>query len=203
MLPKDTIEQILKNIQKHKWELWKEYEKLSKNIEKKYWFFYDQWKIFFDHKAQKYQKKFRIPLVRYIIPKNYKHILSIPFIYGMIFPALFLDICLLIYQQSAMRLYWIPRVQRADYIQFDRKHLKYLNLLQKINCIYCSYVNGLFQYAVEIAGRTEKYWCPIKSARRKVGGHNWEEYFAEYGDPEAFRKVFNSNKEFFQVKTHK
>jgi hypothetical protein len=123
-----------------------------------------------------------------------------PFIYGMIIPALFLDACLFVYQQTALRLYKIPLVKRSDYIQFDRKHLSYLNIMQKINCLYCSYVNGLFQYAVEIAGRTEKYWCPIKAARRKAGSHNWEQYFADYGNPEEFKKVFNSNKEFFEKK---
>jgi hypothetical protein len=123
-----------------------------------------------------------------------------PFIYGMIFPAFILDICLFIYQQTALRLYGIPLVRRSDYIIYDRKHLSYLNLIQKMNCLYCSYVNGLFQFAVEVAGRTEKYWCPIKAARRKAGMHNWEEYFADYGDPEGFKKMFNSNKEFFGKK---
>ena len=72
--------------------------------------------------------------------------------------------------------------------------------MQKINCLYCSYVNGLFQYAVEVAGRTEKYWCPIKAARRKAGSHNWEEDFADYGNPEEFKKQFNNNKAFFEKK---
>jgi hypothetical protein len=85
----------------------------------------------------------------------------------MIIPALILDIFLFVYQQTAMRLYKIPLAKRSEYIVFDRKHLKYLNLMQKINCLYCSYVNGLFSYAVEVAGRTERYWCPIKAARRK------------------------------------
>ncbi len=193
---KSKIEQILRDIEAKKQELYEEYEKLRE----KYDFSYIKWKIIFSEKAKKYQSGFKVPLRTYAIPKSYKHMLSIPFIYGMIFPALFLDICLFIYQQTALRLYGIPLVKRSDYIIFDRKHLNYLNLMQKINCLYCSYVNGLFQYAVEVAGRTEKYWCPIKAARRKAGSHNWEEYFADYGNPEEFKKQFNNNKAFFEKK---
>ena len=196
MSPRNKIQDILKEIQTKKEELYLEYEKLKE----KYDFSFEKWKVIFSEKAKNYQKKFQVPLKKYAIPKSYKHILSMPFIYGMIIPAIFLDICLFVYQQTAFRLYGIPFVTRSHYILFDRKHLSYLNLIQKINCLYCSYVNGLFQYAVEVAGRTEKYWCPIKAARRKAWSHNWEDFFADYGDPEEFKKQFNSNKEFFNKK---
>jgi len=196
MAPKDKITQILEDIRAKREELSKEYEKLKK----KYDFSEIKGKIKFSEAAKKYQKRFKIPLPKYLSTPHFRHFVSMPFIYGMIVPAIFLDICLFIYQQTAIRLYGILLVKRSDYIQFDRKHLSYLNLMQKIHCLYCSYVNGLFQYGVEVAGRTEKYWCPIKSARRKAGMHNWEEYFADFGDPAEFKKKFNSNKEFFQKK---
>lgn len=200
MLPKDKIQKLLWDIQDKKQELASEYEKLSEKLRKKYDFSFSQWRIIFSQKAQQYQKNFKTPLAKYVIPKSYRHILSMPFIYGMIIPAIFLDISLFIYQHTAFRLYRIPIVKRSDYIVFDRRHLSYLNFMQKINCIYCSYVNGLFQFSVEVAGRTEKYWCPIKAARRKAGVHAWEEYFADFWDPEGFLKAFNSNKEFFKHK---
>jgi len=168
MLPKDTIQKILENIHIKKQELSLEYEKLAEKMREKYDFSFSKGRVIFSQKAKKYQKRFKTPLQTYVIPKSYRHILSIPFIYGMIVPAVFLDICLFIHQQTALRLYGIPRVNRSEYIIYDRKYLSYLNLIQKINCLYCSHVNGLFQYAVEIAGRTEKYWCPIKAARRKA-----------------------------------
>ena len=59
----------------------------------------------------------------------------------MIVPAVILDIFLFIYQQTALRLYGIPLVRRKDYIVFDRHKLPYLNLIQKINCLYCAYFN--------------------------------------------------------------
>jgi uncharacterized membrane protein len=73
-------------------------------------------------------------------------------------------------------------------------------LIQKANCIYCSYFNWLMQYAVEVAGRTEKYWCPIKHARKKAWEHEWEKFFAEYWDAEWFKKTFCSLKEFEKLK---
>jgi hypothetical protein len=69
----------------------------------------------------------------------------------MLIPAIFLDICMFIYQNTAMRLYKIPLAKRSDYIVFDRKQLAYLNWIQKLDCIYCSYFNGLMQYSVEVA----------------------------------------------------
>jgi hypothetical protein len=59
----------------------------------------------------------------------------------MIIPALLLDIGLFIYQNTAIRLYKIPLAKRSDYVFFDRQQLAYLNVIQKLNCIYCSYFN--------------------------------------------------------------
>jgi len=194
MKQKDKILQITQDIKSKKDELYNEYKKLRK----KYDFTFKNWKVVFTQKAKNIQKWFRTPLKSYAVPKNLRHFISMPFIYGMIFPGLFLDLTLFMYQQTAFRLYRIPLVKRSDYIQFDRKHLDYLNFIQKINCLYCSYMNGLFSYAVEVWGRTEKYWCPIKAARKRKWGHSWEEHFADYWDPEWFKKAFNSNKEFFK-----
>lgn len=62
----------------------------------------------------------------------------------------------------------IPKVKRDQYVIFDRQSLRYLNVIEKLNCTYCSYFNGLIVYVQEIAARTEQYWCPIKHARRIV-----------------------------------
>ncbi|MFZ2189515.1 MAG: hypothetical protein WAV48_01925, partial [Candidatus Magasanikiibacteriota bacterium] len=74
--------------------------------------------------------------------------------------------------------------------------LDYLNWIQKIHCIYCTYVGGLFAYAVEIAGRTERYWCPIKAAHKPKFHHGWYSEFADYGNPEEWKEKFNDEKAF-------
>jgi hypothetical protein len=80
----------------------------------------------------------------------------------------------------------LEKVRRADHIVFDRQFLAYLNLMQKFNCIYCSYGNGLISYVREIAARTEGYWCPIKRSRRMAGEHGHHADFVDYGDAEAW-----------------
>ena len=113
----------------------------------------------------------------------------------MIVPMVILDVFLLVFQQSCFRLYRIPRVSRGDYVVIDRHRLAYLNLFEKINCVYCGYGNGLFAYAVEIASRTEQYWCPIKHARRVKNTQLRYEQFVGYGDGEAYREqVLNFRK---------
>ena len=120
-----------------------------------------------------------------------------PFIYGMIVPAVILDICTTVYQHVAFRLYRIPRVKRGDYIVFERKYLDYLNFVEKIHCLYCSYVNGLFAYCVEIAARTERFWCPIKAASKPRFTHSWYKQFADYGNPDEWKERSSSHEGAF------
>jgi hypothetical protein len=105
----------------------------------------------------------------------------------LIVPLVLLDLFVTAYQAACFPVYGIAKVRRADYLVFDRHHLGYLNALEKLNCAYCSYANGLIAYVREIAGRTEKYWCPIKHARRVIGAHPHYAEFRDYGDAAAFR----------------
>lgn len=84
----------------------------------------------------------------------------------------------------------IGRVRRADDIVFDRHCLGYLNEIQKLNCLYCGYGNGLIALVREVAGRTEQYWCPIKHARRIQGAPDRYARFLDYGDAAAFQARF-------------
>lgn len=149
----------------------------------------------------------RTSIWRYIIPRNgqdIRHLLSIPFIYAMLIPVVLLDIFISIYQATAFPLYRIPKVQRSDYVIMDRRFLPYLNLIQKMNCLYCSYVNGLLAYAVEISARTERYWCPIKTAHKQPYAHAWYNDFAEYGDAQGWiEKSGNQEEVFGSVTVHK
>ncbi len=79
-------------------------------------------------------------------------------------------------------------MRRRTYFAFDRRKLAYLNGIEKANCTFCSYANGLVAYVREIAARTEQYWCPIKHARRLVAPHAHYAEFVAYGDPEAYHR---------------
>ena len=80
----------------------------------------------------------------------------------------------------------------SNYLVFDRHQLAYLNFIEKLNCAYCSYANGVIAFAREVAARTEVYWCPIKHARRILGPHPHYQGFADFGDAEGFRKQLSS-----------
>jgi hypothetical protein len=114
-------------------------------------------------------------------------ILTAPVIYSLIIPLVLLDLFAALYQAVCFPVYGIPRVRRRDYLAFDRGQLAYLNAIEKLNCEYCAYANGLVAYVREIASRTEEYWCPIKHARRVLGAHSRYGSFVDYGDGDAYR----------------
>lgn len=176
---KSRIQKLFDDIEKKKKELSLEYEK----IKKKYDFEEIKGRIRFSRISESLHKRYRKSAWKSIFLSPIKYFISMPFIYVLLFPVLILDVLLFIYQQTAFRLYGIPRVKRSDYIVYDRYILKYLNWLQKINCMYCSYMNGFLGYAVEISGRTEAYWCPVKHAKKNKAFHPWQKEFADYGDP--------------------
>lgn len=93
-------------------------------------------------------------------------VLTAPIIYSMIVPVVLLDLWVTVYQACCFRSYGVARVRRSTYIEIDRQHLAYRNWIEKLNCMYCGYVNGVFAYARDIAGRTEQYWCPIRHAKK-------------------------------------
>jgi hypothetical protein len=98
-----------------------------------------------------------------------------------------LDLLVCLYQAVCFPIYGIPPVRRRDYLVFDRAHLAYLNAIEKINCAYCSYGNGLIAFVREVVARTEEYWCPIKHARRILDAHPRYRGFADFGDAESYR----------------
>ncbi|MDX9835896.1 MAG: hypothetical protein RBT36_11905 [Desulfobulbus sp.] len=139
-------------------------------------------RVLFGTEARRYQRLFVVGVARYLRHASVINIISAPFIWLCIIPALLLDLSISVYQAICFRLYRIPQVQRSHYIVIDRHSLSYLNLIEKINCVYCGYFNGLIPYVQEIAARTEQYWCPIKHARRVAARHSRYHKFLEYGD---------------------
>ena len=120
--------------------------------------------------------------------KTIRHIVSIPFIYGLGISLIVFHIILEVYHQIAFRLYGLERIDCRKYIKIDRYKLSKLTLAQKFNCTYCGYANGLLPYAVAISAETEKYWCGIKhNADKKAKyiepAHHKD--FAEYQKYEA------------------
>lgn len=130
------------------------------------------------------------PLVgvwRYVLGARPAVALSAPLIYACLVPFALLDLCLSIYQAVCFPIYGIPKVRRNHHFYYDRGLLPYLNLLERVNCLYCSYANGVASYAVEIAARTEQHWCPIKHAQPPCRPHSRYHRFLPHADPQAYR----------------
>lgn len=88
--------------------------------------------------------KLRLGLLSYLRQSRLLAILTAPLIYAGIVPFCLLDLFLAIFQGICFPVYGIPKVLRANYLIFDRGQLKYVNILERLNCVYCSYANGLF-----------------------------------------------------------
>ena len=145
-------------------------------------------RIAFEEELLRRHRELRQKLAPYLFGANPLVMLVSPVIYSGIVPLMLLDLFVSLYQAICFPVYGIAKVKRADYFVFDRHHLAYLNALEKLNCAYCSYANGLIAYVREIASRTEQYWCPIKHARRLVGAHAHYAMFEYYGDADGYRQ---------------
>jgi hypothetical protein len=154
--------------------------------EKRLFYRIDGRRIEFAEEIRAAHRRARVNVVLWLARSELRNTHSAPFIYSLIVPFALLDLFLSAYQAICFRLYRLPRVPRSDYIVIDRHHLHYLNVVQKLNCVYCSYVNGLLAWTREIASVTEQYWCPIKHARKLLGTHRRYAHFLDYGDAEAF-----------------
>jgi len=139
-------------------------------------------RVLIARRVQARQRALKIGVRRYLLDSSVLTILTAPFIYAVVLPILLLDIFASVYQSVCFRVYGLDRVRRRAYVVFDRHRLPYLNAIQKLNCLYCAYANGVLAYVAEIASRTEQYWCPIKHAERVAGTHRRYDGFLEYGD---------------------
>jgi hypothetical protein len=147
-------------------------------------------KVEFERQIRDEHRKLRVSAFNYMVRSGFLSLLFSPLVYALIVPLVLLDLSVSLFQAVCFPVYGIQKVKRADYLAIDRQHLAYLNAIEKLNCVYCSYANGLLAYTRAIAGRAEEHWCPIKHARRLKGTQDEYWNFADYGDAEAFRRKY-------------
>ncbi|MDB5573214.1 MAG: hypothetical protein JWR79_371 [Tardiphaga sp.] len=158
-------------------------------------FHFERRKVVFEHDVEALQRAIRTKASHYLLKANPLIVITAPLIYSLIIPFVLLDVFVMAYQAICFPIYKIPKVRRGDYLVFDRHHLADLNIIEKVNCAYCSYGNGVIAFAREVAARTEVYWCPIKHARRMLGPHPHYVGFADFGDAEGFREKVEAMKD--------
>ncbi|MEO8677857.1 MAG: hypothetical protein ABI665_02345 [Vicinamibacterales bacterium] len=142
----------------------------------------------FDPAIRRAHRQFRQRLLTFFAEASLGNILTAPLIYALLLPFALLDLWVSVYQFVAFPVYSIERVRRKPYFAFDRERLAYLNGIEKVNCLFCSYANGVIAYVREVAARTEQYWCPIKHARRLRATHSHYPNFTEFGDAAGYKR---------------
>jgi hypothetical protein len=143
-------------------------------------------RVEFESTVKAAHRKLKKNFFRWLVTNRPQNLITGPIIYGMIFPLLMLDFFVSFFQWACFPIYGITKVRRGDYLVFDRRHLGYLNLIEKFHCTYCEYGNGLMGYMAEILARTEQYFCPIKHAHKILGTHARYNRFLDYGEADAY-----------------
>lgn len=147
----------------------------------------DRGRVVFEDEVRQAHRRARVKWWIFLRQTRPMVVLTAPVIYSMILPFALLDLWVTLYQAICFPIYGIDKVRRRDHVVIDRQQLGYLNAIQKLNCLYCGYGNGVISYVREVAARTEKYWCPIKHARRVKGTHAYYGEFCDFGDAEGFQ----------------
>ena len=145
-------------------------------------------RIEFEQDVRAAHSRLKRSVLRWLVTDRPQNLLTGPVIYAMIVPMLLLDLMVSLYQATCFPIYGIARVSRSDYIAFDRHHLGYLNLYERLHCEYCAYATGLLAWCTEIVARTEEYFCPIKHAHKVLGTHERYRRFLDYGDADDYHQ---------------
>jgi hypothetical protein len=145
-------------------------------------------RVWFDKELRETHRHLKQGIPAYIREGSFLSLLTAPVIYSLLLPLVVLDIWVTLYQWVCFPIYGVPRVPRVGYFVIDRHKLAYLNAIEKMNCTFCSYANGLLAYVREVSARTELYWCPIKHARAIHAPHHRYHTFFDYGDAKGYRR---------------
>lgn len=145
-------------------------------------------RVRFDRDVRAAHARLRQRIPRFLRESRLPNVLTAPVVYSLFVPIAVLDAWTSAYQAICFRAYGIARVRRADYVVIDRQHLAYLNAIERLNCVFCGYANGVLAFVREVAGRTEQYWCPIRHAHRVRAPHSHYRQFVDYGDAEEYRR---------------
>ena len=113
-------------------------------------------RVWFDKELRETHRKLRQSIPAYILEGSLLSLLTAPVIYSLLLPLVMLDLWVTLYQWICFPIYGVARVPRRRYFALDRHKLAYLNGIEKVNCTFCSYANGLIAYVREVAARTEQ-----------------------------------------------
>jgi hypothetical protein len=178
-----SVERIVERLREAEDDLTRE----ADEQQKRWRFRVHRGRVWFDEEVRRAHRAFRQSIPAFIWESSVASLLTAPVIYSLLLPFAALDVWVTLYQWVCFPIYGIARVRRRRYFVIDRHKLAYLNGIEKVNCVYCGYANGVIAYVREIAARTEQYWCPIRHARAIPTPHARYQLFFDYGDAKAYR----------------
>jgi hypothetical protein len=196
----DKLEVLLDKIRKLETEFRMEIQKK----EQEFYYHVKRNRVRFEREVKARHKLLMERIPPYLLHARPMAIITAPVIWLCLFPMVLLDGVITLYQAVCFPIYKIPKVRRSEYVVLDRQYLSYLNLIEKLNCVYCGYFNGVIGYAAEISARTEQHWCPIKHARRVGSIHSRYKYFMDYGDAERYKQEMETiRREFSDLQNNR
>jgi hypothetical protein len=170
--------------------------------QKRWRFGFRRGQVWFDQEARDLHRRLRQSIPAYVRQGSVLNLLTAPIVYSLLLPLVVLDVWITIYQWICFPIYGVAPVRRSSYFTIDRHKLSYLNGIEKANCTFCSYANGLIAYVREVAARTEQYWCPIKHARGISTPHPRYHLFFDYGDARGYRSELSVLRRALRGRAH-
>ena len=155
----------------------------------------DGTRVRFEKSIREAHREFMLGVLPWLRRARLRNAVTAPLVYAMAAPLMLLDLSVTVFQLLCFPLYRAPHVARRHYVVIDRHQLRYLNSIERLNCIYCGYAGGVIAYAREVAARTEQYWCPIKHARQMLDPHRRYANFADYGDAVSYQDTIKRLRE--------
>jgi hypothetical protein len=178
------VERLVQHLQEAEHDLTREIEEQQQR-----WHYrVDRGRVWFDEERRRVHKRLRQSIPAYVRTAHPLTLFTAPIIYSLLVPLVVLDAWVWLYERICFPIYGIALVPRRRYFALDRHTLAYLNGIEKVNCTFCSYANGLIAYIRDVAACTEQYWCPIKHARPVSSAHARYHLFFDYGDAGAYRR---------------
>lgn len=154
-MPENRIEEIIGRLNALQQELEGEIDRLLTEKRELFQYTLQQGRVRFEQGMRTLQRSYRTGVWLYLREASLRHVVTAPLVYSLIIPVTLLDLLVTLYQQVCFRVYGVPLVRRSEYLAIDRHQLAYLNVIEKMNCVYCSYSNGVIAYSREVGARTE------------------------------------------------
>lgn len=145
-------------------------------------------RVLFARRSRAALSRLRQNIPRYLRESEPLHMLVAPVVYSLVAPVALLDVWVTLYQWVCFPVFGIASVRRSAYVVIDRHRLPYLNGIEKLNCVFCGYANGVLAYVREVSARTEQFWCPIRHAKRVRAPHPHYRAFVDYGDARGYHQ---------------